>query len=351
MRRTIRSIAHGILLLAALAPGAHAAAKPAKVTAKQAAKPAPKSLLDVQLFQLDSSHSSIEFAVPWMGLTKVRGTFTDIRGSIGFDANDLARSSITIVIQTPSITTFNGQRDKDIRGKSFFDVATYPTARFTSRTIEKAGDAWLMHGALTIRGITRDVDVPFTYLGEVVDSGGVGHRLGFEGRITIERRDYGVVGTDQFNKLTQLGQRTIGDKVDLLLSIQGWRFTPDKLMGSGDSLYREIVEKGVPEVAKNYRKLRAVTPDSLMAVNEEVMNSMGYHLLRKDRPQDALALFQLELEAYAESPFAHVGMGQAYAELGERELAIENCEKALALNPGATRATEILRRLKPAVGG
>jgi polyisoprenoid-binding protein YceI len=351
MRRTISALVHGVLLLVALATGAQAAAKPAKSATKQAAKPAPTPLLDVRLFQLDSAHSSIEFAVQWMGLTKVRGTFTDIRGTIGFDANDLTRSSVTISIQMPSITTFNERRDKDIRGKSFFDVATYPTASFTSRSIEKAGDAWVMRGPLTIRDVTRDVEIPFTFLGEVVDSGGTGHRLGFEGHLAIQRMDYGVKGTDDLNKLTQVGQRMIGDQVDLAISLQGWMFTPDKLKGTEDSLYREIVAKGVPELAKNYRKLRAVTPDSLMALDEATMNSMGYQMLLKDRAQDALALFQLELEAYGETAYAHTGMGQAYAALGERDLAISNCEKALSLNPGATRATEILRRLKPAVGG
>lgn len=348
MRRTIGSIAHGALLLAALVGPAQAAPKPGKADAsRSAAKPGAKSLLDVRLFQLDSAHSSIEFAVPWMGLTKVRGTFTDIRGSIGLDTTDVTRSSITIVIQMPSITTFNAQRDKDLKGKTFFDVATHPTAAFTSGSIERAGDGYLMHGALTIRGVTRDVDVPFTYLGEVVDSGGTGHRLGFEGRLVIERRDYGVIGSDDLNKFTEFGQRMIGDKVDLLLSIQGWMFTPSTLGGAGDSLYREIVKNGMGEVAKSYRKARAATPDSLMAVNENVINTMGYHLLRKDRPQDALAMFQLELEAYTDSPFAHVGLAQTYATLGERDLAIASCEKALALNPAATRASEILRRIKP----
>lgn len=353
MRRLPRLLVLGALLLA-LAPNASAShPTPGRAGAKRgrAAKPAPASLLDVQLFQLDSAHSSIEFAVQWMGLTKVKGTFTDVRGSIGFDANDLTRSSITVVIQTPSITTWNAKRDGDLKGKSFFDVANHPTATFTSRAVEKVGDDYLMHGALTIRGITRDVDVPFKYLGEVVDSGGVGHRLGFEGRFTIERKDYAVVGTDDLNRLTQLGQRMIGDKVDLLLSIQGWMFTPDKLEGAGDSLYREIVDRGMVAVANDYRKLRVVTPDSLMALNENLMNAMGYHLLRKGRPQDALAMFQLELEAFRDSPFAHVGLGQTYATLGERDLAIASCERALALNPGATRATEILRRIKPAVGG
>jgi len=82
-----------------------------------------------------------------------------------------------------------------------------------------------------------------------------------------------------------------------------------------------------------------------------VINAMGYHLLRKDRPQDALAMFRLEAEAYGGSAFAQVGLGQTYATLGERDLAIASCEKALALNPSATRATEILRRIRPGGGG
>jgi polyisoprenoid-binding protein YceI len=348
MRPTLRLFVIVALLLGALSSSLQAATKPAK---DRNAKPAPQSLIDVRLFQVDGDHSSIQFAVQWMSLTKVRGTFTDIRGTIGFDDHDLTRSSISIAIPMSSLTTFHAQRDKDLQTKSFFDVATHPRAMFTSKAIEKTGDGYLMHGALTIRGVTRDVDVPFTFLGEVVDSGGTGHRLGFEGRLTIDRNDYGVVGTDEFNKLTQLGQRMIGDKVDLLLSIQGWMWTPTTISGTVDSLYREIVQKGMPAMVTNYRKLRAVTPDSLMAVDEGVMNTMGYHLLRNGRSQDALAMFQLELEAFVNSAFARVGMGQTYAELGERDRAIENCEKALALNPGATRATEILRRLRPVNGG
>ena len=342
-----------ILAIGSAAALAKPGAKPAaKSDARRAATaPAAKSLLDVQLFQLDQAHSSIEFAVQWMGLTKVKGTFSDIRGSIGFDEHDLTRSSITIVINTPSITTWNTQRDKDLKGKSFFDTDSFPTATFASRTIEKTGDSYLMHGALTIKGVTRDVDFPFTYLGQVVDSGGTGHRLGFEGRLTIDRNDYHVIGTNQLNRLTQLGARMIGDKVDLSLSLQGWMFTPAKLAEPGDSLFRVIVDQGMAVMAKNYRQVRAVTPDSLMRINEEVINTMGYYLLRQDRPRDALAMFQLEAESYHDSPFAQVGMGQSYATLGERDLAIASCEKAVALNPAATRALEILRRVKATPGG
>ncbi len=338
-----------LVLVALLLAGARPTTAARRAAPSASAAPAP-SLLDVDLYQVDSAHSSIEFAVPWMGLTKVKGTFTDVRGSIGFDPHDVTRSSVTIVIQTPSLTTWHPQRDKDLRSPAFFDVGRFPTATFSSRGIERSGDGYLVHGTLTIKGNARDVDVPFSYLGEVVDSGGTGHRLGFEGRLAIARQDFGVTGFDRFNRLTSLGQRMIGDQVDLLLSIQGWMWTPTELRGVDDSLYRAIVERGMDEVTRNYHAQRAHTPDTLMAVNEDVMNSMGYHLIRQHRPQDAVRMFALEAEAYPGTAFPQVGLGQAYATLGNRDLAIASCEKAVALNPGATRALEILRRLRqPAV--
>ena len=336
MRRSTGILTVAFLVLAAGAPALVAAP----------VKPAKSLLENARLFQIDGSHSSIEFAVPWMGLTKVKGSFSEVRGTLAFDGADLTRSSLTILIRMPSITTFNAMRDKDLKGPNFFDVEKYPTSLFTSRSIEKSGDGYLMRGDLTIKGVTKQVEVPFHYLGEVVDSGGIGHRLGFEGQFAIDRRDYGVAGSDQFNKLTQLGARMIGDKIDLLLQIQGWMFTPDKLAGPRDSFYQVIVARGSKEAAKGYRERRKTTPDSLMAVDEEVLNFVGYHLLRNGRPQDALALFELEAEYFPESAFAQVGLGQSYAVLGDRERSIESCEKAVKMDSGATRALEILHRLK-----
>ena len=78
-----------------------------------------------------------------------------------------------------------------------------------------------------------------------------------------------------------------------------------------------------------------------------MLNPVGYHLLRQGHADDALGLFRLEAEIYPGSAFGYVGLGQAYAETGNREAAVQNCETALQKNPAATRAIEILRRLRP----
>jgi len=337
MPRMARCLAVFVLFAASLA---HASA------ARPAALPA-HSLIDADLYILDTPHSSVEFAVPWMGLTKVKGTFTDVRGTLAFDANDLARSSLTVIINMPSITTGNAQRDKDLKGESFFDVAKYPTARFTSRAITQEGDAWRIRGALTIKAVTQDIDVPFSFLGQEIDSGGTARRVGFEGATRISRRGFGVEGNPRLNRLTTLGQQMIGDEVDLELAIQCWMPTPARVPGAGDSLYRAILDRGVAAVANDYRALRSHTPDSLMAVNEAVLNNTGYFLLRENHPREALAIFQLEQVAYPAAAFAWTGLGQTYATLGDREHAIGSYEKAVALDPLATRPIEMLRRLRP----
>src|SRR5437773_295531 len=86
----------------------------AKTPKAAPAPPAAKSLLEgLELFQVDTAHSPIEFSVGWMGLSKVRGAFADYAATIALDRVDLARSSVTLVIRTKSLTTFNDFRDRD----------------------------------------------------------------------------------------------------------------------------------------------------------------------------------------------------------------------------------------------
>jgi polyisoprenoid-binding protein YceI len=335
-----------LFIILLVAPTADAASR-SNATHKPAKAPPAASLLDVQLFQIDSAHSSIEFAVPWMALTRVKGTFTEVLGTIGYDANDLTRSSVTVVIKMPSITTWNEHRDRDLKSPSFFDVQKYPTALFSSRAIEKKPDGYVMRGPLTMHGVTKEIEVPFTFIGQVDDSGGLGHRLGFEGHFSIDRKEFGILGPAEFNKLVpKMNQLLIGQNVDLTLSIQGWMWTPNELGdATSDSLYRVITAKGIDAASKQYRDQRAHTPDSLMAVDEGVINAVGYHLLRNNHVSEARGMFQLETEAYPNAGFGYVGLAQTQATLGNRELAIQSCETALEKNPSATRALEILRRI------
>jgi polyisoprenoid-binding protein YceI len=342
----------GAALLSLLIATALAAVPPAVSTGAPAkaskAAPPTKSLLDgLELFGVGPTHSPIEFSIGWMGLSKVRGAFSDFGGTIAFDRNDLTRSSVTLVIRTKSLTTFHERRDRDLKSADWFDVEKFPTAVFASREIVKQGDGYLMRGSLTLHGVTKDVEIPFTFNGRLKDAGG-DDRIGFEGRTALDRKDFGIVGPARFNAITELGKLMVGDEVDLPLAVEAIHQAPKDTLPdrAADSLWRAIVARGAAPVAKQYRDLRATTADSLMPVNEPRLNAVGAQLLEQGRPADALEVFKLQAEQFPQSASGLTSMAWAYAILGDRQNAIANAEKAAAMNPSATRALEILRRTR-----
>lgn len=346
MKRVPAHLALGVALLI-LGTGPAAAKHEAK--APRAAAPSKPSLLaGLEIFQLDGPHSPITFSVTWMGLSKVRGSFDDCIGTIVFDAADITRSSISLLARTPSLHTGNALRDKDLKGSDWFDVQKYPTALFRSTSIVKEGDDYRMRGSLTIHGVTREVEFPFSFAGRLVQAS---HevRVGFEGKLGLNRKDFGLTGPARFNAVTELGKAMISDEVELPLALEGWRAgAPDTINDrSVDSLAHRLSAAGFATVAKEYRAVKARTPDSLMVVNEAVLNTLGYALLERDQLENALGIFQLEAESYPTSAFALTGLTQAYATLGDGPHAIESGHKALAINPNALRAVEVLRRVEP----
>ena len=330
-------------------PRSTAAERHAARPSHAAASASAHSILEgLEIFQLDSPHSPIEFTVAWMGLSKVRGTFDDCIGTIVFDARDITRSSATILARTPSLHTGNARRDNDLKGPDWFDVEKFPTALFSSNSIVKDGDGYRMRGSLTIRGVTREVEFPFSFLGRLVQPS---HevRVGFEGHLVVRRQEFGLIGPARFNAVTELGKAMIGDEVELPIAIEGWRAgARDTLFDhAADSLARRVSTAGFATVAKEYRELRAHTADSLMVVDEGVLNTLGYAFIDREQLQNALNAFQLEAESYPHSAFALTGLTQAYATLGDSARAVESGTKALALNPNALRTIEIIKRIRP----
>jgi polyisoprenoid-binding protein YceI len=335
-----RAVAVGLaLLLPVCAAAAHRPTPPSP--------PPARSLLEgVELYSVDAPHSQVSFIVPWMGISKVRGSFQDFLGSIAFDSLDLTRSSVTVIIQAKSINTGFEMRDKDLRGHEFFAADTFPTIVFSSREVAKTGDGYLLRGPLTIHGITREIEIPFVFNGHIKDAGG-DDRIGFEGHLTLKRKDYGIVGPARFNVLLDKGI-IIGEDVDIPLAVEGWKPAPHDTLRDpvADSLFRVVLKSGAPAMVQQFRALRSATPDSLMAAMEGPLNGLGYQLLSLQRTTDAIAIFQLEAESYPRHAFGYVGLGNTYAVAGERELATQTLEKATAINPQASRALEILKRLR-----
>jgi polyisoprenoid-binding protein YceI len=142
-------------------------------------------------YTIDGPHSSANFAVKHLGISTVRGRFTDVSGTILFDAEAPEKSSVTALIRSSSVTTDNATRDKHLNTPDFFDTAKYPEIKFQSTGIRKVeGDKYVAVGNLTIRDVTKQVEIPFTL---AQGKGMKGEsRLGAEGSLAINRFDYKV---------------------------------------------------------------------------------------------------------------------------------------------------------------
>jgi polyisoprenoid-binding protein YceI len=162
-------------------------------------------------YTLDPSHTQIGFVARHAMVTKVRGAFNDFTGTVVFDAANPAATAVTVTIQAASIDTRNAQRDDHLRSNDFFAMDEHPEITFVSTDFRQTGeDTFDLTGDLTVRGVTKSVTVPFTYHGAVDDPFG-NLRLGFEGAVTINRRDYGV----NWNAALEAGGFLVSDKVVL----------------------------------------------------------------------------------------------------------------------------------------
>jgi polyisoprenoid-binding protein YceI len=162
-------------------------------------------------YTIDPAHSQIGFVARHAMVTKVRGTFDDFAGTVAFDAADPAATAVTVTIQAASINTRNPQRDAHLRSNDFFAMETYPGITFVSTELRQTGDnSFDLTGSLTVKGITNLITIPFTYEGAATDPYG-NLRLGFEGAVTINRRDYGVT----WNAALETGGFLVSDKIVL----------------------------------------------------------------------------------------------------------------------------------------
>jgi polyisoprenoid-binding protein YceI len=179
------------------------------------------SLAFADEYKIDKGHSEVGFTAKHLMISNVRGRFTDFEGTITYDPKDITKSAVKVTIKTPSITTENAPRDNDLRNSEFLDVAKFPEMTFTSNKVEKRGSQLVLTGDLTIKGVTKRVEIPFTFTGPINDPWG-NQRIAAEGSTTINRRDYGVT----YNQAMKDGTAVVADEVKINLSVEGVKAKP-----------------------------------------------------------------------------------------------------------------------------
>lgn len=159
------------------------------------ATPAP--VANAPKWNLDRAHSNLTFSIRHF-FTPVVGKFKAFTVDLNFDPTNLAASNINVEVDVNSVDTENDSRDGHLKTADFFDMATYPKMTFKSSSITKTGqNTFIAKGKLTIRDVTKDIEMPFTLLG-VQDNPRNPNAMiaGFESSFKLNRLDYGVGSGD-----------------------------------------------------------------------------------------------------------------------------------------------------------
>ena len=187
----------------------------ARFTVLAAALALASPALAADTYQFDKAHTTVGFQVRHI-VTNLGGKFQDFSGTIKVDRVKPETSSVEFTIQAASINTNDPKRDEHLKSPDFFDVANQPTITFKSTSVKPTGkDAYDVAGNLTMRGVTKAITLPVTFLGEGKDPWG-NEKIGFETATTLNRKDYGI----NWNKALDQGGLLVGDEVKVQISVE-----------------------------------------------------------------------------------------------------------------------------------
>lgn len=166
-------------------------------------------------WNLDPEHSTIEFRVAHMIVSKTTGRFMDYTGFIDMDAEAGTVTAVEATIKTGSVNTNHEKRDTHIRNADFLDVEHYPTMTFKMKSYKKTSDSFLAAGDLTLHGVTKEITLSGHFNGTTKDPWG-NIRAGFSAEGKLNRKDFGLI----WNKTLDNGGLVVGDEVQIRLEIE-----------------------------------------------------------------------------------------------------------------------------------
>jgi polyisoprenoid-binding protein YceI len=170
--------------------------------------------LSTGTWTIDPAHAEVGFVGRHFGLTKIRGRFVGVTGTVVV-ANDPGASSVDVTIDMASVSSGDQTRDDHLRSADFFAVDQYPHARFRSTSIAIDGSVVVVVGDLTIRGVTHPVRLDAEFLGEVIDPWG-NVRTVFSARGRIDREDWGLT----WNMLLEAGGLLVSKEIALEIEVE-----------------------------------------------------------------------------------------------------------------------------------
>jgi polyisoprenoid-binding protein YceI len=165
---------------------------------------------------IDPMHSEVQFKVKHLMISTVTGSFNKFSGTATTQSEDFENAEIQFSLDVNSISTNQEMRDNHLKNDDFFQAEKYPTIDFKSTSFKKSKNtSYALVGNLTMKGITKEVEVNAEFGGESKDSRG-NLKAGFEITGTINRKDFGLT----YNALTETGGLTLSENIKLIANIQ-----------------------------------------------------------------------------------------------------------------------------------
>ena len=175
--------------------------------------------MSTQTWNIDTTHSGVNFSVRHMVIAKVRGRFTRFSGNLSGDASDLTNAKIVAEVDADSIDTNMSDRDAHLRSPDFFDATSFPKLSFASTRIERTGAGqYEAHGDLTIRGVTKPVVFDLAVHGQAKDPWG-NDRVAFTLEGSVDRSEFGL----RWNQALETGGVLVGEKVQIEVEAEAVR--------------------------------------------------------------------------------------------------------------------------------
>lgn len=172
---------------------------------------APLAIAQTSTWVPDKNHSEVDFSILHMSLSKVRGKFGNIGGTIVMNEADISKSTVNVTIDVTTVDTGVAARDNDLKSPNIFDVAHFPTATFVSTSVAKSGSGLTVMGNLTLHGVTKPVTLNVEGPTGPVQGMDKKPHEGFEATTTIKRTDFGVAA--------KMPAAVVGNEVQLTINL------------------------------------------------------------------------------------------------------------------------------------
>jgi polyisoprenoid-binding protein YceI len=165
-------------------------------------------------WEIDPVHADVAFTGRHFMVTKVRGRFTDVTGTLSV-AEDMRDSRVDVIIGMASVESGSAARDNHLRSAELFDVDRFPQATFRTSRVDWRGSKGVVFGDLTIHGVTREVPLEVAYQGHVRDPWG-GDRAVFSAHTRINREDFGIT----WNMALEAGGVLVSKEISIEIEVE-----------------------------------------------------------------------------------------------------------------------------------